>query len=268
MPTKINREEFVSKFNAEGFVVVNELFSTSFIDALIPEFNNAVAQEQSLKQDEHQNKFSILLACPIYGGKFLEVLENENFVQPFNWLLGDTCIVWAYTSTCVPPQAHNKSTTTIHVDYPHFVQNYHAGIGSLILLDDFTEENGATWYLPFSHLQEQQPDEDYFYKHAKRLVAPKGTVFFFNLRLWHASGHNKTDKWRNSLAVGMKRPYFKQRIDLPRAMQHLDTSNLSDFVKQKLGYFAQSPASIEEFYEFANFRKTLQPSEWENKQTY
>ena len=44
-------------------------------------------------------------------------------------------------------------------------------MGATILLDDFTSENGATWFLPSSHEMPTPPDEDFFYKNAKRVIA-------------------------------------------------------------------------------------------------
>jgi hypothetical protein len=40
---------------------------------------------------------------------------------------------------------------------------------------------------------------------------------------------------------------MKQRLDIPRAMSHLDYP-MSERVAQKLGFHAQVPASYDEFY--------------------
>jgi len=259
----LNKENFLNDFNENGFVVVEGVYTNKFIDELLPELEIAKHKEAAINHANRQKFDGTLLACPIYGGKFLDVLENTNFFQPFNWILGDTCIIWVYTSSCLAPNSIN-ATSRIHVDRPHFIPNFNEGVGSLILLNDFTEENGATWFLPASQKYAEQPDEDFFYKNAKRLIAAKGSVFYFNLRMWHAGGTNTTDNWRNALGIGMIRPYYKQRIDLPRSMASVDISSLSDFAKQKLGYFSQPPISINEFYQNADSKNKHQPSEWEN----
>ena len=41
---------------------------------------------------------------------------------------------------------------------------------------------------------------------------------------------------------------MKQRLDIPRAMAHLDLSDQPDCVLQKLGFLAQVPASYDEYY--------------------
>lgn len=257
------KESFLKDFDLNGYVIVEGVYDNQFIDDLIPELDIAKQTEALLNQANNQKADGTLLACPVYGGKFLDVLENKDFFQPFNWLLGETCIIWVYTTSCLAPHSIN-STSRIHVDRPHFIPNFNEGVGSLILLNDFTEENGATWFLPASHKSAEQPDEEFFYKNAIRLIAPKGSVFYFNLRMWHAGGANTTDEWRNALGIGMIRPYYKQRIDLPRAMKSSDVNSLSDFAKQKIGYFSQPPTSLEEFYDNARTKVKIQKSEWEN----
>ena len=149
----------------------------------------------------------------------------------------------------MPPGSPNFSSR-IHVDRPRVFQDFCECFGGLLLLDDFTEENGGTFYLPGSHIVKEKPEEAYFYAHAKRLIAPAGSVFYFNLRIWHAGGLNKTNQWRHALALGMVRPYLKQRFDLPKMMakHNVDVSHLSDYAKQKLGFNAIPPSSLDEFY--------------------
>lgn len=259
----INKETFLHAFNTNGYVIVEGVYSEKLISDVLPELEVAKEKEAAVNLQNCIKPDGTLLACPIYGGQFLNVLENPFFFEPFNWILGNTCIIWVYTTSCLAPKSAN-ATSRIHVDRPHFIPNFNEGVGSLILLNDFTEENGATWFLPTSHTMAEAPDENFFYKNAKRLIAPKGSVFYFNLRMWHAGGINHTNEWRNALGIGMIRPYYKQRIDLPRAMKDIDISSLSNNAKQKLGFFSQPPTSLDEFYENGKTVVQFQPSEWEN----
>ena len=63
------------------------------------------------------------------------------------------------------------------------------------------------------------------------------------------------------MTIVMCRPYMKQRIDIPRALQDTDLSNLSEFVKQKLGFYAQVPANYDEYYQPIENRKYRQKME-------
>lgn len=263
---RFSKEDFLAAMQQQGFAVVENVLPVDFCQALIPELETAIAKEADFHGGEEHKDYGMLLACPIYGGRFLQVADNPTLMQPFDWILGDTSIIYVYTSSSMPPHRSNYSTR-IHVDRPHFIPGYTEALGCLVLLNDFTEQNGATWVLPGSHLLAETPTEEYFYQHAVRITAPAGSVFYFHLRLWHAGGKNETHQWRHSIGMGMMRAYMKQRIDLPRAMElyGTDTTGISDFGLQKLGFFSQPPVSLEQFFAPPEKRSYRQRSEWFNK---
>ena len=256
------KADFLAAIEEHGYAIVENVMDADFCTKIIPELESAVAREAEFHGTTSYKDYGTLLACPIYGGRFLEVADNQLLMEPFCWILGDTCIIYVYTSSSMPPHQSNY-TERIHVDRPHFIPDYIEALGGLVLLNDFTEENGATWILPGSHKTQEEPGKDYFFKNAIRLIAPRGSVFYFNLRLWHAGGANTTDTWRHLLGLGMVRGYLKQRIDLPKALSGIDISGVSDSGLQKLGFFAQPPASLEEYYTPQAERKYRQRSEWE-----
>ena len=204
----------------------------------------------------------MVLLCSLYGAVFNELFTNESFLTPFEAVIGKGCIVYAYTSSSMPPTSTNFSHR-IHVDCPRLIPGYVTNMGATVALDDFTEENGATFFLPRSHELLEAPESDYFFKNAQRFVAPAGSVLFFNARQWHSGGANHTDSWRHALTVNMCRPYMKQRLDIPRAMQdaHIETSAIPERALQKLGFHAQVPASYDEYYVAPEMRKFRQAAE-------
>ena len=50
----------------------------------------------------------------------------------------------------------------------------------LVMLDDFTEENGATYFLDGSHRQPEKPDKDAFFAKASRAVGEAGSIVVFD----------------------------------------------------------------------------------------
>ena len=164
-------------------------------------------------------------------------------------------------SQCSMPPGKTNYSRRIHRDCPRAIPGYLTNLGATILLDDFTASNGATWYLPGSHRQSTPPSKEDFERSAKRLIAPRGSVFFFDALLWHAGGDNRTDQWRHALTINMCRPFMKQRIDLPRAMEGMDLSGVPERALQKLGFLAQVPASREEYYAPPGKRKYRQAVE-------
>ena len=241
----------------DGFIVVPDVLPPAFVERARQELMAAI--EGDSRKYRATRDYAMVMLCSLYGGAFLDLFDIDAMVEPFNAILGDECIVYAYTSSSMPPNGRNYSVR-IHTDCPRIIPGYVTNMGATILLNDFTEENGATWFLPQSQWQAEAPADDDFYKKAKRLIAPAGSVLFFNARLWHAGGDNQTDQWRHALTINMCRPYMKQRIDIPRAMQGMDLSGVPDRVLQKLGFFSQPPASLEEYYlpaEQRSFRQAV-----------
>lgn len=251
------REDFVHAIESQGYAILPNVIPQSLLGPLRSELQAAIRAEEALQQRYPAAHGGMVLLCSLYGGAMLKILELDSLIEPFEWLLGDGCIVYAYTSSSMPPGGGNYSNR-IHVDCPRIIPGYITNVGATILLDDFTEQNGATWFLPGSQGRAEAPGEDEFFQHAKRVVAPAGSVFYFNARLWHAGGRNETAAWRHALTLNICRPYMKQRLDIPRAMAHQDLSGVSKRVLQKLGFLSQVPADYDEYYAPPEQRKFQQ----------
>jgi ectoine hydroxylase-related dioxygenase (phytanoyl-CoA dioxygenase family) len=256
-----DKQKFVDEINTQGYSIVENVLSEDFIKRAKIELKDAIEKEVLYHGGTTDYKdYGMVLLLAIYEGAFIELFDNPMITEPINSILGDGSIVYAYTSSSMPPFKNNFSNR-IHVDCPRLIPEYMTNMGATILLDDFTEENGATYFLPYSQNTIEAPTEEYFYANAKRLIAKAGTVWFFNARVWHAGGNNHTNNWRHALTINSCRSFMKQRIDIPRAMAHLDTSKYSDKALQKLGFWTQTPANYDEYYAPAELRKFKQKAE-------
>ena len=83
------------------------------------------------------------------------------------------------------------------------------------MLDDFTNENGATIVVPESHLTGRQPDAT-IDADANWVPAtgPAGSVVIFEGRTWHSTGVNHTEKTRIGLTTNFCAPQFRQQENL------------------------------------------------------
>lgn len=141
----------------------------------------------------------------------------------------------------------------IHRDIRTFY-NVPMMVNMLILLDDFTLENGATWFLNGSHLKDEKPGEEYFYANAQRATGRKGDIILFDSNLWHAAGENTTDRMRRALTLTFTRPFMKQQLDYPRFIGYNRMNEFDNEVQQVLGYHSRMPSNLDEWYQLPQNR--------------
>jgi len=255
-----DKERFVNEIENQGYSIVRDALPRDYIEKAKASLDEAMKAEADYHKGNKHQDFGMVLLCSLYNRVFADLFDLPLVTEPLEAVLGEGCIVYAYTSSSMPPKATNFSKR-VHVDCPRIIPNYITNLGATIILDDFTEENGATWFLPNSQERMAPPSEDEFYSKAERLIEKAGTIWFFNARIWHAGGQNQTPNWRHALTINVVRPWMKQRIDIPRAMHHKDVDELSEKSKQKLGFYTQVPANYDEYYVPFEDRKFKQKME-------
>lgn len=259
--TKYCKDSFLDILKTDGYVVLENVVSAGLIARLKLDLQKAIETEALNHSGKNYQGYGMVLVCPLYGQSFLDLLEVESFLKPVEDLMGETSILYSYTSSSMPPLGTNYSNR-IHNDSSFKIsEDYFTRFGVLLALDDFTEENGATYVLPGSHKFDEAPSEEYFYDTAKRVTMKAGSAWYANPKVWHAGGSNTTDYWRHGVALAFCRPYMKQRLDIPKMMETTDLTELTERAKQKLGFFAQVPQSYSEYYSEPNLRKFRQALE-------
>ncbi len=137
----------------------------------------------------------------------------------------------------------------IHRDIRSFSGSFPLMLNTIVMLDDFTMHNGATWLMHRGHIHADKPTEEDFIKSAFQVTGPAGSVVFFNSNLWHRSGENKTDKPRRSVTPMFTRPFFKPQFDYPRARGYDYGHAYSPWLRGVLGYDSRIPANLSEWYQ-------------------
>jgi ectoine hydroxylase-related dioxygenase (phytanoyl-CoA dioxygenase family) len=191
--------------------------------------------------------FDLVNNLAIYGGSFLDLLDNEVMRQVFDEFLSESCILYNYSSTILLPGG-TPGAANIHVDTPRLVPGHHLGLIMTLALDDFTADNGATHYLPGSQNLLQPPAAEVFKKYAASVARPAGAAVFFNPRCFHRATANNTQLTRCGVTVYATRVYMKPRFDFPRMLQPALLEGVSPRVRQFLGFDARVPAGMAEFY--------------------
>jgi ectoine hydroxylase-related dioxygenase (phytanoyl-CoA dioxygenase family) len=137
---------------------------------------------------------------------------------------------------------------TFHRDFPRYLNGYVASVNVFFAIDDFREDNGATWVIPGSHQQPAMPDEAYCSAHAQPATCPAGSMLLFDSTLWHAAGENTSGADRLAINHQFTRSYIKQQIDYVRAMGEAAVRRLPERTQQLLGYYTRVVTSLDEYY--------------------
>jgi ectoine hydroxylase-related dioxygenase (phytanoyl-CoA dioxygenase family) len=78
-------------------------------------------------------------------------------------------------------------------------------VGFIVMVDEFAAENGATRFVPGSHLLPNEPNDwladatDDAYEEQVLACGPAGSIIIFNGSVWHGHTANRSSRRRRSL---------------------------------------------------------------------
>lgn len=230
-----------------GFSLVNGAVDQSLAETMRDSLERiALDQERSLNEITKIDSFMVHNPM-VHDDVFFRVFENESIVAALDALLGETSILYAFTTSSMPPNGTNYSNR-IHTDCPRIIPGYISNVGVIVALDDFTEENGATYFLPRSFEVAEAPDEEIFFKDAVRVFPRRGDIIVFNARTWHLGGLNSTASFRHAITLNACRSYMRQRFDYPRLLGWDRAKDFNPTLRRLLGYNVRVPSSMQEYY--------------------
>ena len=106
------------------------------------------------------------------GGSFLDLLSAMPLDEEFEGYFVGKCIVNSYGGV-INARSKPSYVCNIHRDLRTFSAGVPQMLNVLLMLDDFTPDNGATHLLTGSHLAPEPPAEDVFFATAARRLAKR-----------------------------------------------------------------------------------------------
>lgn len=105
------------------------------------------------------------------------------------------------------------------------------------MIDEFSEENGATLVVPGSHLSGREPDNILdVEENWVSAQGTSGTVCIFEGRTWHSTGVNSTDAPRIGLTTNFCAPQFRQQDNSPFGVRPEVLEDAPDRLLELLGF--------------------------------
>ncbi|WP_134703867.1 phytanoyl-CoA dioxygenase family protein [Ammoniphilus sp. YIM 78166] len=227
-------EEAQRCLDEQGYVIFENLVDEETVAHLRQKVLELQKRETEVNGSRNPRIWNLLNK----GSEFGELIQHPDVLSAMRYLLGEEAVLSSWSANII----HSEDPIGfLHVDvplmeFPEPLPDMALTANSVWLLDDFTEENGATHVLPGSHRslkkpkpgEEQRPD-------LVKLVAPKGSVIIFNGSLWHGSGKNQTGLERVGLLGYFCRPYIRPMEDWQRIVEKEAIEGSSSVLQKIMG---------------------------------
>lgn len=230
--------ECVAEMAEQGFTVVPGVFSPEQVERMRGAVEEVFAREEGSLEEHGSNvRFSINLSNK--HQVFRDELQNPFVLALMAQLLGDDFVLGSiHTRSTYPGAAkqglHRDWMLDRRIPFP-------THINSMWMLDDFTLENGATRFVPGSHLWDEAPDGKRIYPGEVSATGKAGDVAVFDSRIYHAGGANQSNAPRRGLTVFFCRSWAKPQEDHTRSIDHMLLADASPTLIRLWGFQAQVP---------------------------
>jgi ectoine hydroxylase-related dioxygenase (phytanoyl-CoA dioxygenase family) len=195
----------LKKLHESGYAVLEDFIAPDLLERLRSRTEELFESEgenagSEFKQEPNTRRLANLVdKDPV----FRDVIALPAMLERVSAVIGPRFKLSSFNARSANP--HSASDQPLHCDMGGVPDKQGYWVCNTIwMLDDFTEENGATRMVPGSHRWGKLPQDglaDPYAPHpAEQLVTGKaGTVVVMNAHVWHGGTANRTDKPRRAL---------------------------------------------------------------------
>ena len=224
---------YLDELSDKGFTVIPNLISEDKCDQISQTIKNYSAFEAKNKnaffygsKNNLQRIYHLLHKLPELN--FLLLLPEVKIVMSECFqrnTLHDKYYLASWHANIIP---HLGEAQKEHIDaaVPDPVPPWIIRMNANFIIQDYKEENGATLVLPKSHKYCRKPNQNEMKENYVPVIAPKGSVVFWNGHLWHKSGTNKTKENRIALLACYAASHLKEMC--------LEEDNLRIYAMRKI----------------------------------
>jgi ectoine hydroxylase-related dioxygenase (phytanoyl-CoA dioxygenase family) len=215
------------QLDEQGYLIFKHLLSPEKIDLILNRLEELWVSEGDQAGEENYIEVGVrrLANLANKGEIFRELYAHPQVLEVVESVMGPEMRAAMVNARDVPP--HTGVRMPFHMDSDKGRVRDEKGYSAataIWMLDEFSTANGATAFVPGSHLFGKSPKEvltDLNASHPDEIVieGQPGDVLVFNGHCWHAGRPNETDGHRRAILV------HYLRADVPRPenrRQHLD----------------------------------------------
>ena len=205
--------------------------------------NQKLCSNETFEQNDKQNFYDGLIWNLLSKGNIFGKLLHHPVIQSVSKeLMGENIQLLSYTANTLVP---GKGGQTPHIDYPYWTIDEKFGVSLteqplamvfIILLTDFTVQNGATALRPYSHKSPKYPsDQDEFFDNAIQIQGKAGDMMVLRSSLQHCAMPNLSNAIRSGVIVHMGPSFIRPYEDIPGNLDQSLKENMSPYLLQISG---------------------------------
>ena len=264
----------IEAIQADGCVVIEGLLSAAELracrDALAPQLESELFGRNQFEGLRTQRVYSLPAVAPV----FADFGEHPRVLAICDAFLAPNYLLTAAQAICIHP---GEVAQGLHYDdsfYPFPRPRPPVSLATIVAIDDFTAENGATEAIRGSHLWGDEVPEgvvsakDFAQRtrygrgvagpenplmqtatsamrssdvRLEPVVMPAGSAVVFLGTLWHRGGANRSQTPRLALSTQYCEPWARQQENFTLAIPPEVARGFSERVQELLGYSIHPP---------------------------
>ncbi len=205
--TQYDQNHAFSALAEHGLVVVPDVLNVAETGAIRQRLFDAMDRSEADKvptrgypfdPDEHNRRvFHLFNLDPV----FVELIQRPEALVFVRHLLGEAFLISNFSANVTAPGSRRMQ---LHADQGYVPPPWPRrplACNVAWVLDELTEENGGTRYVPDSHLLGHGPDPETAYRSVP-IEAPAGSLLVMDGRLWHQTGDNRSTASERAMLFG------------------------------------------------------------------
>ena len=236
----IDISQLIDSIREQGFSIIEGLLSEKELSKIRGELTPYLQKDKLGRNNfegyQTERVYALLDKAPsiaqlIEHPVLLELLDQ---LLPKNYLLSAALAINVHPGET--PQPIHRDDTSKEENFGHLKTL--TGVSMIWAIDDFTEKNGATEFIPKSHIN---GDAKATSNKLSQACMPAGSVFVFDGRLQHRGGANQTSSPRLGITPQYCAPHLRQIESMLLSVPPEVAVNYSERVQELLGYSINDP---------------------------